>query len=180
MTAERSSWIGRRIGGRSAGSIRHSDWLPRERLFLRFEKLLVVLSAQTRSCRSRRAAPRRLTLQNVQLEPMDRAFRSDSRQRTGVCAVAAALVAGALFASAVGSARGTQPTFERLFPLASAEGVFAYARISPDGRTLAYASEVGDRTIRGGIQRTVTVVDLATRTVVFREPGIDAYWSTDG
>ncbi len=85
-----------------------------------------------------------------------------------------------LIGGAAGAARAPQPTFERLFPLAPAEGVFAYARISPDGRTLAYASEAADRSVRGGIQLTVTVVDLGTRAVIFREPGIDAYWSTDG
>ena len=117
---------------------------------------------------------------------MHRAFRSGSRRRAIVDAVIAValgtgILTGALrAASTAGAAPGTAPTFERLFPLAPAEGVFAYARISPDGRTLAYASEAADRMARGGIQRTVTVVDLATRNVIFREPGIDAYWSNDG
>jgi len=69
------------------------------------------------------------------------------------------------------------PTFSRVYPLQSAEGVFAYARISPDGRYLAYASESG---FGGMMQRTVTVVDLSSRRVLFTEPGIDAYWSNDG
>jgi hypothetical protein len=67
------------------------------------------------------------------------------------------------------------PRFERVYPLSPNEGVFAYSRISPDGNVLAYASET-----RGGRQRTIRVVDLRTREVVFTEPGIDAYWSTDG
>jgi hypothetical protein len=113
---------------------------------------------------------------------MDRVRASANRHRAvvGVTVVAALVVIAAWSAHAAGSARGDQPTFERLFPLAPAEGVFAYARISPDGRTLAYASEVADRSARGGLQRTVTVVDLKTRHTLFREAGIDAYWSNDG
>jgi hypothetical protein len=70
------------------------------------------------------------------------------------------------------------PRFEKAFELKPEEGVFAYARISPDGRTLAYASEY--RTRNGGVTQTVTVVDLKDKKVVFTEPGIDAYWSNDG
>src|SRR5437868_4396561 len=71
------------------------------------------------------------------------------------CAVAVAPATALLaitlwLGGAAGAARAPQPTFERLFPLAPAEGVFAYARISPDGRTLAYASEAADRAVRGG------------------------------
>jgi hypothetical protein len=65
------------------------------------------------------------------------------------------------------------PQFERVLALAPSEGVFAYARISPDGRYLAYASERGN-------DRTVTLVDLTTKKVLFTETGIDAYFSTDG
>ncbi len=71
------------------------------------------------------------------------------------------------------------PRFERVHALDPAEGVFAYARISPDGRYLAYAAETRAGTRRGP-QRTVTVVDLRTRTLLFTEPGIDAYFSPDG
>jgi hypothetical protein len=111
----------------------------------------------------------------------DRLLSFGHRRRAVVGAIAAtALVLVAIGTGSAGAARGSQPTFERLFPLAPAEGVFAYARISPDGRTLAYASEAADRMARGGIQRTVTVVDLKTRAVIFRESGIDAYWSNDG
>ena len=60
--------------------------------------------------------------------------------------------------------------------------MFAYARISPDGRLLAYASETKNPAGRAvaPFDRTVTVVDLRTREVLFTEPGIDAYWSPDG
>ena len=72
------------------------------------------------------------------------------------------------------------PRFTRILPLAAAEGVFAYARISPDGKTLAYASESAAFPGARAITRTVRVVDLESRRVVFNEPGIDAYWSNDG
>jgi hypothetical protein len=72
------------------------------------------------------------------------------------------------------------PRFERAYPLQPEEGVFAYSRISPDGRLLAYASEGTGAQRRGGRAQTITVVDLRTREVVFTEPGIDAYWSNDG
>jgi hypothetical protein len=68
-----------------------------------------------------------------------------------------------------------EPRFDRVYPLSPREGVFAYSRISPDGNLLAYASETPN-----GRQRTITVVDLRTKEIVFEEPGIDAYWSTDG
>jgi WD40 repeat protein len=64
--------------------------------------------------------------------------------------------------------------------LADDEGVFAYSRISPNSRFLAYASE--SRSIVSGTGRSqeIVVVDLIDGTEVFREPGIDAYWSPDG
>jgi hypothetical protein len=71
-------------------------------------------------------------------------------------------------------------TFHRVHELRSDEGVFAYSRISPDGRFLAYASEARGIASGTGRSQVVTVVDLADRSVVFREPGIDAYWSPDG
>jgi hypothetical protein len=69
--------------------------------------------------------------------------------------------------------------YDRIHTLTPKEGVFAYARISPDGKRLAYASQISARPTN---QRawTVTAVDLATHTVLFSEPGIDAYWSNDG
>ena len=73
----------------------------------------------------------------------------------------------------LGASPARAPKFERVLPLAPDEGVFAYARISPDGRHLVYASEA-DR------DRTVVLVDLKTRKTLFTEPGIDAYFSTQG
>lgn len=69
--------------------------------------------------------------------------------------------------------------FERVLPLQANEGVFAYARISPSGRYLAYASEMPNPSGRG-ITQTETVVDLNDKKVLFREPGIDGYFSNDG
>jgi hypothetical protein len=83
----------------------------------------------------------------------------------------AALVSLLTLGAAPAPARA--PRFERVLQLEPAEGVFAYARISPDGRYLVYASEV-DR------ERTVTLVDLKTKKRLFTEPGIDPYFSTDG
>ena len=67
--------------------------------------------------------------------------------------------------------------FHKVYELAPAEGVFAYSRISPDGRFLAYASESRNT---GRLERTVTVVELATKKILFTERGIDAYFSNDG
>ncbi len=75
--------------------------------------------------------------------------------------------------------RAPGPRYSRIHALKSREGVFAYARISPDGRKLVYASQLPAHsgTSRGW---TETVVDLTTDTVLFNESGIDAYWSIDG
>jgi WD40 repeat protein len=83
-------------------------------------------------------------------------------------------------AAASTCAHGPSVQFERVFPLERAEGVFAYARISPDGGFLAYASESVNRRQPADIERVVTVVDLRAKAVQFAEPGIDAYWSNDG
>ncbi len=72
-----------------------------------------------------------------------------------------------------------QPHFEKVLALDPDVGVFAYSRISPDGRFLAYAAETRTGR-RGRIERTVTVVDLKDGRVLFTEPGIDAYFSPDG
>src|SRR3954471_10099964 len=71
------------------------------------------------------------------------------------------------------------PQYTRLYTLKPKEGVFAYARISPDGRTLVYASEQSDAR-HPWIRTMETVVDLTTRKILFSESGIDAYWSPDG
>jgi hypothetical protein len=71
-------------------------------------------------------------------------------------------------------------TLQRVYELRSDEGVFAYSRISPDGRFLAYASEARGIASGTGRSQIVTVVDLNDGSVLFRELGIDAYWSPDG
>ena len=78
-----------------------------------------------------------------------------------------------------GSSPQRAPRYERLFTLNPKEGVFAYARISPDGKRLAYASQIGSRPTA---QRdfVINAIDLSTKKVLFTESGIDAYWSSDG
>jgi hypothetical protein len=68
----------------------------------------------------------------------------------------------------------------RVYPLAPREGVFAYSRISPDGTHLAYSSEAPAARPGEAPLRTVRIVDLATKQVVFERQGIDAYFSPDG
>ncbi len=72
------------------------------------------------------------------------------------------------------------PHYAAIYTLTPREGVFAYARISPDGKRLVYASRVNARNPNGPPGYTESVVDLATKSVVFSESGIDAYWSPDG
>lgn len=86
----------------------------------------------------------------------------------------------AIAALAPGLCAQTAPNYARVYGLRPEEGVFAYARISPDGRNLAYASEGRNSPRSPAGVRTITVVDLDHGTVVFSEPGIDAYWSVDG
>jgi thiol-disulfide isomerase/thioredoxin len=75
------------------------------------------------------------------------------------------------------SPASAQSTFTQILPLKPEEGVFAYSRISADGKLLSYASE---RRVNGTILRTANVVELATKRLLFSEPGVDAYWSPDG
>jgi hypothetical protein len=86
-----------------------------------------------------------------------------------------------VFSAALLSARApaSTPRYEPVYTLKPKEGVFAYARISPDGKHLVYASQINARpaNLRGW---AVTLVDLATQKILFNEPGIDAYWSNDG
>ena len=72
------------------------------------------------------------------------------------------------------------PKYARLFTLKAKEGVFAYARISPDGNTLVYASEKRDTRHPNGMGLLETVVDLTSKKILYTENGIDAYWSPDG
>jgi hypothetical protein len=79
-----------------------------------------------------------------------------------------------------GSRPPAGPTYSRLYTLNPKEGVFAYARISPDGKTLVYASEMSDARHPNGMGLMETVVDLGTKKILYTESGLDAYWSTDG
>ena len=90
------------------------------------------------------------------------------------------ILALAALAALQGTRPASGPVFDRVLPLAANEGVFAYARISPDGRFLAYASEMPDPVQPRIVRTTQTVVDLTTKQRLFAEPGIDAYWSLDG
>jgi Tol biopolymer transport system component len=105
-------------------------------------------------------------------------FMVERQMRFRILALAPLAVAGVLVAGCTPTALGSESAtkFERVFELKPNEGVFAYSRISPDGRTLAYASEISEN---GRISQTVTVVDLASKKVVFAERGIDAYFSND-
>src|SRR6476659_977444 len=93
----------------------------------------------------------------------------------------ARLLIGVLLLSALLGAQASPhgPNYEHAYTLKPKEGVFAYARISPDGKRLAYASQIS---ARPSAQRnwSVTAVDLATKKTLFTEGGIDAYWSNDG
>lgn len=100
-------------------------------------------------------------------------------RRAGLSLAAAALL-GAAGCNASGEPAGPSARLKRVYALQPDEGVFAYARISPDGRMLAYASETRPASNPARIVQTVTVVDLPSGRVLFTEPGIDAYWSVDG
>jgi hypothetical protein len=109
-------------------------------------------------------------------------MRSPATRALIALVVTCALIEGRLpgLAASPESPSATTPTFARVYPLKAEEGVFAYARISPDGRQLVYASEMPDPPGSKAIKRTVTLVDLKTQTILFTAPGIDAYWSNDG
>lgn len=68
-------------------------------------------------------------------------------------------------------------TYAPILPLKPEEGVFAYSRISPDGKFLSYASEIW---VKDTFLRTVNIVDLERKKVLFSEPGLDSYWAPDG
>ena len=93
--------------------------------------------------------------------------------------VVLSIAALAVMSLAAASSPPRAPRYDHIFTLKPKEGVFAYARIAPDGKRLAYASQFG---ARSSTQRnwTVTAVDLSTQKILFSEGGIDAYWSNDG
>ena len=83
--------------------------------------------------------------------------------------------------AAMKTAVETTPTFQRVYSLKPDEGVFAYSRISPDGRYITY----GSQPLRGSRpadwrETTIKVVDLASKKLLFSENGMDGYFSTDG
>jgi len=82
----------------------------------------------------------------------------------------------ALFAAELTAQKG--PRYTKIHRLTPREGVFAYARISPDGKRLVYASNLA----RGNSlpQWTETIVDLATGKTLWTGDGIDAWWPPDG
>src|SRR5579862_6401781 len=90
-----------------------------------------------------------------------------------------ATVAALTLAGAAEQSPQSGPHYTQVYALNPREGVFAYARVAPDGRRLVYASQLP---ARPGVPRmwTETLVDLATKEVILNEPGIDAYWSLDG
>jgi len=77
------------------------------------------------------------------------------------------------FAALLSAQAQRTPHYERVYSLKPREGVFAYARISPDGKRLAYASQIGARPLN---QRNweVNVVDLDKQKILFSQPGTDA------
>jgi hypothetical protein len=72
------------------------------------------------------------------------------------------------------------PSYVKVHEFAPDEGVFAYARVSPDGRFLAYASQDRAAPLPAPQGQLIKLVDLQTKQVLFTERGIDAYWSLDG
>ncbi len=95
------------------------------------------------------------------------------------CTLGLTAVVVGLFCGAAAAAHLEEFQILRVYPLKVGEGVFAYARISPDGNYLAYASETR-RTDASDVNQTMTIVNLASRKVLVAEAGIDAYWSADG
>jgi hypothetical protein len=71
-----------------------------------------------------------------------------------------------------------QVQYVAVHQLASDEHVWAYSRIDPSGRFLAYASATSS--IHEPIAASMVVWDLNEGKVVFRESGADPYWSVDG
>ena len=98
----------------------------------------------------------------------------------GALARAAGLVACLL----VTGQAPAEPVFMWDLPLSAEEGVFAYSRISPDGRYLTYAAERPGSMPPGALNggpgpQVLKVIDLQTKRQLFTENGIDGYWSPD-
>ena len=106
-------------------------------------------------------------------------IRLPIRVRRTLGAVAASATAG-FVVLAVSDKAALNTTLTYVHALNPDEGVFAYARISPDGRHLAYASEHQRDQAGAPPQRTIRIIDLSNHREVFAEDGIDAYWSPDG
>jgi hypothetical protein len=86
-----------------------------------------------------------------------------------------------LFLGLLGSALSAQkgPRYSKIHRLTPREGVFAYARISPDGKRLVYASNLP----RGNSEQAQwmeTVLELSSGKTLWTGAGIDAWWSPDG
>jgi len=86
-----------------------------------------------------------------------------------------------LFAAVLSSACGQDfgVRYERLTDTSN-DVVFAYSRISGDGRFLAYSSTPKAGSHSGIDARVMRVLDLQTGREVFKDPGIDGYWAPDG
>lgn len=82
-----------------------------------------------------------------------------------------------LIASPPPNGRKNFTVYSESLPLLPEEGVFAYSRISSDGNRLSYASE---RMVNGEVKRTINIIDLKTRKILYSEPGMDSYWAPDG
>lgn len=96
----------------------------------------------------------------------------------GVLCIAICGVSGYFLWSGYFSIEQPGVTIERVHALDDDEGIFAYSRISPDGRVLAYTSLRVDNA--GGASRYVRVVDLDRGETLFETRGLDGYWSPDG
>lgn len=67
---------------------------------------------------------------------------------------------------------------DQVYVLGNGEGSFAYSRISPNGRLLAYTSLRFDGP--DGTAKYTVVVDLEDGKKIFEEKGLDGYWSPNG
>jgi hypothetical protein len=70
--------------------------------------------------------------------------------------------------------------FEEVLALGASESVFAYARISPDGRALVYSSDTTAGNANVGADYQLRVFDLVAKRILFSRKGIDGWWSNSG